>query len=271
MTYLTHWGLDETPFRQGFDPRLFFRSPSHDEALARLHFLVEQRNRVCLLLGEGGTGKSFTLATFAGELQRRGADVALIHLASVEADELIWQIAAQWGLNPAVDAGAARLWRELADHVVGNRYQQVPTVLLWDDVDRARDDVASLILRLLHVDTSPSARLTFILAARERSLTQVDRRLLDLAELRIDLERWELEHTERFLVFALSQMGGTRPVFDSAAVSRLHQLASGVPRQVVHLAELALLAGAGQQVARVGAETIESVFYELGLVEVNAD
>lgn len=270
MTYLSHWGIDETPFRQGIDPQLFFRSPSHDEALARLHFLVEQHNRVGLLLGDGGTGKSFTLSVFADELARQDIAVARVNLLGVQADDLLWQLALQCGVNPPLEATAAQLWRALSDQVVANRYLQVPTVVLLDDIDRASPEVAALVLRLLHVDVSAGARLTLILSAREQALQHVDRRLLDLAELRVDLDPWELEHTERFLVYAMSQVGGTRPVFEPSAVTRLQQLSGGVPRQVTHLAELALLAGAGQEAARISAETVETVFYELGLVEVNA-
>lgn len=41
--YQAHWGLRESPFRGLLDPKFFYQSPTHEEALARLHFLVEQR------------------------------------------------------------------------------------------------------------------------------------------------------------------------------------------------------------------------------------
>ena len=56
--YQSHWGLRESPFRDGPDPQSFYQSPTHEEALARLHFLVEQHRRLGLLLGPEGSGKS---------------------------------------------------------------------------------------------------------------------------------------------------------------------------------------------------------------------
>ena len=57
--YHSHWGLDEAPFRTDLDPRYFYQSPTHEEALARLHFPVDYRRRLGLSRGEPGSGKSF--------------------------------------------------------------------------------------------------------------------------------------------------------------------------------------------------------------------
>ena len=50
-TYQSYWGIRCAPFRGCFDPEFFYQSPTHEEALARLHFLVEQRRRMGLLIG----------------------------------------------------------------------------------------------------------------------------------------------------------------------------------------------------------------------------
>jgi hypothetical protein len=46
----------------------------------------------------------------------------------------------------------------------------------------------------------------------------------------------------------------------------LHELGGGIPRRVKQLADLALLAGAGQNLVQIEAETIEASFRELGVV-----
>ena len=70
--YQSHWGLRESPFRNCLDPQSFYQSPTHEEALARLHFLVEQHRRLGLLLGPAGSGKSLLLEVFAAATRRRG-------------------------------------------------------------------------------------------------------------------------------------------------------------------------------------------------------
>src|SRR5260370_40516061 len=100
-TYRAHWGLTEAPFRGAFDARFFYESPTHEEALARLQFLVEERQRLGLLLGETGTGKSMLLEVFARNLRRNGSQVANISLAGADLREFLWLIAAELGLNPS--------------------------------------------------------------------------------------------------------------------------------------------------------------------------
>ena len=70
--YQAHWGLQESPFRGRPDPKLFYQSPTHEEALARLHFLSDQRRRLGLLVGASGSGKSLFLEVFAQQLRRTG-------------------------------------------------------------------------------------------------------------------------------------------------------------------------------------------------------
>jgi type II secretory pathway predicted ATPase ExeA len=83
--YQAPWGLEQSPFRSCLDPRFFYRSPTHEEALSRLHFLVEQRRRVGLLMGPAGSGKSLLLEVFAEQLRQKGLPVAKVNLLGIEA------------------------------------------------------------------------------------------------------------------------------------------------------------------------------------------
>ena len=53
--YLAHWGLRQPPFTGAVDPSCFYQSPTHEEALARLQFLIDTGRRSGLLLGSAGT------------------------------------------------------------------------------------------------------------------------------------------------------------------------------------------------------------------------
>ena len=68
--YQAHWGLQESPFRGDLDPKSYYQSPTHEEALARLSFLVGQHRRLGLLVGPSGSGKSLLLEVFAQQLRR---------------------------------------------------------------------------------------------------------------------------------------------------------------------------------------------------------
>jgi type II secretory pathway predicted ATPase ExeA len=266
--YQSHWGLDETPFGTRLDPRFFYESPSHEEALARLHFLVDNRRRLGLLIGSQGSGKSFLLEVFAGEIRERGLPVAKVSLLGVDRVELLWLLAGQLGLNPSPQATFPSLWRSVTDRITAYRYQQVDTVLLFDDADRTSDDALTQVACLSQFDCSPDARLTIVLAGTPERIRRLGEPLLERAELRIDVAAWEPDDTQNYVKASLARAGRQAPVFAEPAVERLHQLAQGIPRRITQLADLALMAGAGRQLDRIDADTIESVYHELGVIEV---
>jgi type II secretory pathway predicted ATPase ExeA len=268
-----HWNLRESPFRGTLDWRRFFRSPIHEEALARLEFLAEERRRLGLLLGPSGCGKSLVLEVFARGLRRTGAQVGNVSLLGIDLHEFLWLVAAELGTNPDRRDDLFQLWRSLLDRLTENRYQQLDTVLLLDDADEAPAPVLDHLVRLVQADNVAGGRLTVVLTATTApgsSAVRLSSRLLELADLRIDLDAWEPGDTVQYVSAALAQAGSMEPIFSTEALHHLHDLAGGIPRRVAQLANLALLAGAGRDLAQIDLDTVDSVYHELGTIDAVA-
>jgi type II secretory pathway predicted ATPase ExeA len=263
--YQAHWGLQDSPFRGFLDPKCFYQSPTHEEALARLHFLSEQRRRLGLLVGPSGSGKSLLLEVFAQQLRRTARPVAKLSLLGVEPAEMLWLLAAGWGLSLNPTQSLATLWRAVTDRLIEYRYQRVAAVALLDDADQADPQLLQHVARLARFDPSPEMRLTLVLASRNEGMLKLGEPLRELVDLRIEVEPWEAADTEEFLHVRLAQAGRQSPVFAEAAVTRLHELSHGIPRHVSRLADLALLAGAGQQLQQIDAGVVEEVCKELAV------
>ena len=264
--YLSHWGLRESPFHTALDPKTYYASPTHEEALARLHFLVEDRRRLGLLLGGRGSGKSLLFRVFLPQLRKAGRQTAALNLLGLDVREFLWTLAAELAINPRPDDHSFVLWRRIVDRLTENRYQQLSTVIFLDDADGARREVLSHVVRLLQHDPSPENPLTVILASDPRRVGKLGRRLLDLAELRIEVEPWDAAETSEYLRSRTTQAGGQSPIFQPSAAARLHKLAKGAPRRLSQLAELTLVAGAGQHLESIGESTIDSVYEELSVL-----
>lgn len=266
--YHSHWGLDEPPFQTRLDSRFFHQSPTHEEALARLHFLVDYRRRLGLLIGPQGSGKSLLFEVFAGDLRDRGLPVASVNLMGTDRFEMMWLLASELKLNPCREATFPSLWRSVTDRIAEYRYQQLDAVLLFDDADRATKETLMQVARLAQSDSSPEARLTIVMATSPGRIRRLGHPLLQRAELRIDIEPWSPSDTEDYVRASLARAGRQSPLFDAPAIQRLHQLGGGIPRRINQLADLALLAGAGQQLDVIDEATVESVYHELGVIEV---
>ena len=76
---------------------------------------------------------------------------------------------------------------------------------------------------------------------------------------------WTESETSQYLKESVAKAGRAQPAFDERAVRRLFELSGGAPRKVNQLAQLALVAGAGQRLLQVDAATIDAVEEELSL------
>jgi len=262
-TYQSHWGLRDTPFQTRLDPSTFYASPTHEEALARLHFLVEAHRCLGLLLGEAGSGKSLLLEVFAQQLRRTGRAVAKMSLLGVGTSEMLSHLATELGCPLDRQAGIATLWQAISDRLAEHRYELRDTAVLLDDADQAGPDLLAQIVRLVHLGTVPQSRLTVVLAGRPSRIARWGHDLVDLAELRVEVEPWSQSDTGQYVASSLSRAGGSQNVFAEDAVARLQQLTHGVPRRVSQLADLALIAGAGQAARQIDAELVQSAYEEL--------
>ncbi|MGW8258331.1 MAG: hypothetical protein ACWGMZ_12665, partial [Thermoguttaceae bacterium] len=98
--YQSYWGLHENPFRANKALELLQQSPTHDEALARMQFLVENQRRLGLLTGPSGSGKSLVLEAFAESMRRGGLFAVKINLLGLNSSEMLWLLADGLKLSP---------------------------------------------------------------------------------------------------------------------------------------------------------------------------
>ncbi len=264
-TYQEHWGFIRSPFPSRVDPADLFESPTHEEALARLHFLLSHGCRAGLLLGASGSGKSLVLSAFEQQLRNRGELVIRFSLLGLSHHEFLWNIAAKLGVDPQSRDSLLQLWRGVSDHLIEARYQHRHLVILLDDVEDAEAEVLTGIARILAIDASPESRTTIVLAADRQHFGRLGNRLLEQCELRVELDPWDDEDTANFVEASLRTVGAKKSVFSAEALAHLHQLSGGMPRRVGQLAQLALFAAAGQELEEVDSQTVHAVFEELAV------
>ena len=260
---LEHWQLSQSPFRTVLDADRYYPSASHDEALARLEYLVDARRRLGVLLGESGVGKSLVLRVAAQRLARKGAAVVVVDTVGSGIRDLLWQLAAGLGAAPRDTSDMVHLWRLVADRVAENRLQQTNTVLLVDDAGQAGPDVLAQLVRLARLDAAPAARWTILLAAEPPQAARWNESLRELVDLRIDLEPWNEDDTIGYVQTSLVEAGRFDPVFDDDALAAIYELTGGVPRRVIRLADFALLAGAAAAIDTIDAATVHGACSEM--------
>jgi general secretion pathway protein A len=261
--YASYWGLTEIPFRNTLDTRWFYQSLVHEEALARLLFLVENHRRCGVLSGAAGTGKSLLLEILAGEAARTGAEVAHIDLFGRSSQEMLWEIVAELGVPAGPDDVASRLWRKLHDHILANRYARAPLVLLLDHLDRAHAECVGLVERLQHLSSGGDTGLTLILGVRDERAASFAPVLREISDLRIELIALDHTETQNYIETLLTRAGAPQSFFEPSAINRLFDETHGVPRHLNRLCDLALLAGMAEHATRIDESLVAAAAEEL--------
>ena len=257
--HLRYWGFRQVPFDSKLNVDAFHESEGHVEALARLMFLVQQNRRLGLLLSPSGTGKSLTLEVLARQLRRAGSFVSKANLLGVDADEFLWKLASSIGCRVATQQRQAAVWHAITDRLATLRYQRVSTVVLLDDVDECEAEVLTSICRLAQTEQFTESRLTIVLSCNQDRRQLLGARLLELCELPIEIDPFEEDETREYVVSALKRAGRDEPLFTTDALLHIHEYSRGVPRAINRLADLCLLAGAGEELSQIDAETVRNV------------
>lgn len=256
--YQSHWGLHRPPFASGLDPRQFYEGASQRESLARLRFVLAHRRRLGLVLGATGLGKSLLLKVFAQQCQQAGHAVAQLDLLGLTAREFYWQLGTALHATVRVEDDLVRSFRQLTDRLQTNVLQGRQTILLLDELDQAGPDLLNHVQRLLRSEEANTGWLTIIASANSQQLARLGKPILDLVDLRIDLQPWDELDTTGYVQTALLEAGAERPLFDEAAMSELHRQSEGNPRVVNRLADFALLAGSNRSLEMIDVDTIHA-------------
>jgi general secretion pathway protein A len=273
--YEQHWGLDRAPFRNTADPAFFFRSATHQAALLKLRYAVENRLGACLLAGGVGYGKSFTTAMLAhdlGETCRPAVHVRFPQLTPVEllshlAVELAGDTDSDGELpvdsgERGVDATVRSIGRHLIRHASAGRK---PLVII-DDAHLITDlRVFQTLQLLLNFQQDQSSAFTLVLVGERTLLGRVGRipQLNDRIGIKALLRPLSREETAGYVAQRLETAGTTDTIFDAGALDTLFEQSGGVPRKINRLCDLALLVACADGLSAVTPSEIEAVVDEL--------
>ena len=257
---LGFWGFRHWPFDRSFSADRFFASQQHDEAMARMLFLVEESRRCGIIVGPSGTGKTYLLKLLQQRSERLGRITARCEATGIEGEEFIGQIAV--GCNAAVDPNttSARIWNGLRTRFAALAVIRQPVVILIDHFDQVEFRCQQAVWRLNQLADAVGLKLTVVLATRDRTFPAV---MHDLVELRIDIAPWSSAETSQFINSAIEHAGCHAILFTDDALTAIHEVTNGVPSRVVSLSSHCLLAARGQDQMVVTRECVEAATREL--------
>ncbi len=249
-------------FNAMLEPATFYMGAAQEESLARLEWLLEQRQRLGLVVAAGGLGKSHLAAMAVRRLGGLGAEAVLLPLRGIAAGTWLEMLLDRMPLDPASRAEPRHAWQKLDDRLRENTLMERTTAVVFDDIDHAPADAVEGILRLITSPEPRHSRVLVVATVRPEGLARLPDDLLHRSVVRIELEPWSSEEVADFLDLSVRR-DGVAAAFSPDAAETIARLSDGVPRVVCQLAGLAVAAATGDGSRRIDAATVERSWREL--------
>jgi len=266
--YESHWQLDGKPFENCCDTRFYYPGESHQAALLKMRYAVENHRGGALLAGPSGSGKTLLLSMLGTMLGEEFSPLVHVVFPQMPADGLLAFLADELcgsvdhAPTPEVHNSIRKIEQFLAENTRAGRH----AVVAVDEAHLIDDNRTFEALRLLmnfEVDGRPG--LTLLLIGQPAILPTLDRipQLEERLGVKSLLRPFTETETNEYVAHRLERAGATRPIVEPDALATLHHLTHGVPRRINRLLDLALLIGYAEQRRAISAAQLEAVSQEL--------
>lgn len=265
--YADYFGFRELPFNNTPDPRFFYSTPDHEEALASLVYAVQERKGFVLLTGEIGAGKTLITRLM---LRRFGAQIAFatIHHAVQRPEDLMESICLEFDLPTRPPITPTQRIRLLHDFLLAKFSQNLPVVLVLDEAQNLQVDGFEQ-LRMIGNLEAEDAKLLQIVIVGQPELQQTFQ-TPELRQLRqrifrsFHLPALNPKATEAYIRHRLSVVSDdAADIFDADAIEAIHGHSRGLPRVINTLCDNALLSAYSADLRRIDRSLIESVMAQM--------
>lgn len=265
---LAYWGFSRWPFQCRKSADFPVVGASHEEALSRLFFLVDERRRSGLLSGTAGSGKTCLIRRAASYARRGGYWCLEMDATGLGSDQIAWQIADQLLGDCDANATPARCWSLIQQQFANQVLVGQPVVVVVDNMDLAENGGSQAIRRLMNLADLLGADLTVLITARGALPAKELRAEIELS---VELTGWSHEETTRFIETSLRAAGGMTEIFSHAAISAVQDISQGNPRDVIQVCDLSLLAAMSDNRQQIDAEMVEAAAVEFAPRRFTAD
>jgi general secretion pathway protein A len=263
--YEAYWELSEPPFDNSPNPKFFYLSPEHEEALVRLVYTVRHRKGCGMLTGEYGCGKTTLSRALIQRLEAERYEIGLLTNPRWNATDFLREALYQLGVE-TTEKNKPELMHLLNDLFFRNYREGRDTVIIVDEAQLLDDEGVFEELRLLMNFQTDDRFLVTLLLIGSPELREKVRRLKHLDQritIRYHLNTLDDAHTSAYIAHRLKMAGRTKPIFTEEAVRLIFDFTRGTPREINNLCDVALLVGYTKRVKEVGEKIVAEVIKDM--------
>lgn len=258
------FGLQRNPFADCIDPRLFYQTHHHAEALERMQMAIDHDVSVGMVTGHSGTGKTLLTQILLERLDPDRIEPVLILVSpGLSRTGLLRDILAE--LNIPLPTGLVRLQdllRLLGNHIIELHEQHRKLVLLIDECHLLRSDNLHLLRTISNIEIPERKLSTILLFGESRFARRIEHpshaSLRNRMYFRSELHPMAEAECAQYIKFRLMASGRLEPLFTEAALGAVFSLSSGIGRNINKIGMISLLEAHRQQLPTIDAPLVEA-------------
>jgi general secretion pathway protein A len=243
--YEEYWKLREKPFENTPDPKFFYNSLHHEEALMRLYYIIKERKGSGILTGEYGSGKTVLTRFIVRELSfdSNHYKLALIVNPSLSAEDFLKEIIYQLeGRN--IEGTKLNLLHAINDILYKSKEEGKDVVVIIDEAQAINNQEMFEELRLLlNFQLNDRFLLTIILVGQPELREKVNRlpQLRQRMAISFHLNVLSPDDVPLYIEHRCKIAGAKQPLFSKEACESIALNSGGVPRRINTYCELSLM------------------------------
>ncbi|MEM7475560.1 MAG: AAA family ATPase [Planctomycetota bacterium] len=268
--YENHWNLTRRPFENRLETDAYYPSETHQAAILKLRYAIENRRSAAILCGQSGMGKTLVVDALTRQLGQEFAPTCNLVFPHMDSHQLLQYVV------DCLDAGG-----EESENPSGNliRFEKFlganlekgqHALLVVDEAHLLEEnnllEPLRLLLNLEAKKSEGESAWTLVLVGQPILLSHVERNhaLDERMSVKCMLNRFTVEESIAYIEHRLRVCGADlAEVFEYPALERIHLLTEGVPRRINRLCDLTLMVGYAEEHPLVTQETVDNVQQEL--------
>ena len=268
--YTSFYHFSEDPFKNSPNPKFFFPSESHNEALMSLQYGINERKGFILLLGEKGIGKT-TLLNHLISTSDAKVKIAFIPHSRIPYKKLLKEILYQLDVPLKFNVKGSML-HELYYHLIKCLEHDENVAIILDEAHQINESVVEEVRLLANLETSTSKLLQIVLCGepelRDKLRADVIRQIGQRIVITSRIEPMTEEESLQYIDHRLKIVGSSSSqIFTDEALTAICKQAGGVPRAINILCDNALSVGCSLAEEKISAATVRKIRKEKGLIK----
>ena len=269
MSYLSHFNLQEQPFRLTPDPDFLYWSKQHARAKAYMESTIWLADGFVVITGEIGSGKTTLLQSFLSELDD---DVvyAMVSQTQLTATQFLQAVLTEFGFKP-FNQRKVELLDTLNMFLIEQYSLGKKVVLIVDEAQNLSHKVLEEIRLISGIETHKEKVLRIILAGQPELRDALEspglKQLVQRVRLRFHVGPLDRREMQEYVEHRLEVAGAATQLFEEDTFDKIYRYTGGVPRLINTLCDTALLCAFADEKRKVGLEDVAAAVTELSWEE----